>query len=75
MAKRNLWVEVHEEVRDRANTEDWWLCFQKYTYHDDDEDDHQNRICCLNRLDGYFSTRKKALKWGRQKLVVKVRQD
>ncbi len=28
-----------------------------------------------NRLDVYFSTRKKALKWGRQKLVVKVRQD
>lgn len=28
-----------------------------------------------NRLDVYFSSRKKALKWGRQKLVVKVRQD
>ena len=28
-----------------------------------------------NRLDVYFSTRKKALKWGRQKLVVKIRQD
>ena len=27
------------------------------------------------RLDVYFSTRKKALKWGRQKLVVKIRQD
>ncbi len=28
-----------------------------------------------HRLDVYFSTRKKALKWGRQKLVVKIRQD
>lgn len=28
-----------------------------------------------NRLDVYFSTRKKALEWGRQKLTVKVRQD
>ena len=28
-----------------------------------------------NRLDVYFSTRKKALKWGRQKVVVKIRQD
>ena len=28
-----------------------------------------------NRLDVYFSTRKKALKWGRQKLGVKIRQD
>ena len=27
-----------------------------------------------NRLDVYFSTRKKALKWGRQKLTVKIRQ-
>jgi len=27
------------------------------------------------RLDVYFSTRKKALKWGRQKLSVGVRQD
>ena len=28
-----------------------------------------------NRIDVYFSTRKKALKWGRQKLSVGVRQD
>lgn len=28
-----------------------------------------------NRLDVYFSTRKKALKWGRQQLTVKIRQD
>lgn len=28
-----------------------------------------------NRLDVYFSTRKKALKWGRQKLTVSVRRD
>ena len=28
-----------------------------------------------NRLDVYFSTRKRALEWGRQKLTVKVRQD
>ena len=27
-----------------------------------------------HRLDVYFSTRKKALKWGRQKLTVKIRQ-
>ncbi len=27
-----------------------------------------------NRLDVYFSTRKKALKWGRQKLTVKIKQ-
>lgn len=28
-----------------------------------------------NRIDVYFSTRKKALEWGRQKLAVGVRQD
>ena len=28
-----------------------------------------------NRLDVYFSTRQRALEWGRQKLTVKVRQD
>ena len=28
-----------------------------------------------HRLDVYFSTRKRALKWGRQKLTVKIRQD
>lgn len=27
-----------------------------------------------HRIDVYFSTRKKALKWGRQKLTVKIRQ-
>ena len=28
-----------------------------------------------NRLDVYFSTRKRALKWGRQRLKVKIRRD
>ncbi len=38
-------------------------------------EDTGSAITGPRRLDVYFSTREKALEWGRQKLTVKVRQD